>query len=409
MTHQVHDKFSQPLYNDDGNICSDDDNVTLEMHANNTYNCIDYFSFNDDDVPSCQKLGSMNTVQLSDHDIINMPANVHDSNNNDILSTIDPDRYINHGMTNCHYFDSNTFNTKFNKTDRFSIFHTNIRSSKHNINQLLCYLNSIDMDFSIIGLSETWGKSIHIDMQDIPGYKHYYCIRAKNRNGGGTSLYVKSTIPFKQRSDLEFKKSIFESSVIEIDKHVFHSRHNIIVGIFYRSPNSTLSIFNDSSEKLLNVIQKEKKYAYIMGDFNVNTINEFTGTTPQCQQFTNIFLAHYYRKLIQLPTRVSGNSSSILDHIYTNHPLHEENGVSMTDITDHYSIFTVCEDPEPIINRKFLERRDYNIKKIVKLKIDSEVLIGKKNLHPALLFITLQSSIIQSNFYSISRSQKKKL
>ena len=224
------------------------------------------------------------------------------------------------------------------------------------------------MDFSIIGLSETWGKSVHIDMQHIPGYKHYYCIRAKNRNGGGTSLYVKSTIPFKQRSDLEFKKSIFESSVIEIDKHVFHSRHNIIVGIFYRSPNSTLSIYNDSLEKLLNVIQKVKKYAYIMGDFNVNTINEFTGTTPQCQQFTNIFLAHYYRKLIHLPTRVSGNSSSILDNIYTNHPLHEENGVIMTDITDHYSIFTVCEDPEPIINRKFRERRDYNIKNIVKFK-----------------------------------------
>ena len=80
-----------------------------------------------------------------------------------------------------------------------------------------------------------------------------------------------------------------------IDKHVFHSRHNVIIGIFYRSPNSALNTFNDSLEKLLNVIQKEKKYAYILGDFNVNTISEFTGTTPQCQQFTNIFLAHYYR------------------------------------------------------------------------------------------------------------------
>ena len=77
------------------------------------------------------------------------------------------------------------------------------------------------MDFSIIGLSETWGTSIHIDMQNIPGYEHYYCIRAKTRKGGGTSLYVKSSIPFKKRPDLEFKKSIFESSVIEIYKHVF--------------------------------------------------------------------------------------------------------------------------------------------------------------------------------------------
>ena len=54
-----------------------------------------------------------------------MPANVHDSNNNDILSTIAQDRCIN-GTTNCHYFDSNEFNTKFNKTDIFSTFHTNI-------------------------------------------------------------------------------------------------------------------------------------------------------------------------------------------------------------------------------------------------------------------------------------------
>ena len=132
------------------------------------------------------------------------------------MSSIDPDRCIN-ARTNCHYFDRN----EFNKTDRYSIFHTYIKSSKHNINQLMCYLNSINMDFSIIGLSETWGASIHIDMQNIPGYKHCYCIRAKNRKSGGTSLYVKSSIPFKKRSDLEIKKSIFESSAIEIDKHVF--------------------------------------------------------------------------------------------------------------------------------------------------------------------------------------------
>ena len=73
------------------------------------------------------------------------------------------------------------------------------------------------MDFSIIGLSETWGKFIYIDMQNIPGYKPYYCIRTKNQKNCGTSLYVKSSILFKKRFDLEFKKSIFESLVIEID------------------------------------------------------------------------------------------------------------------------------------------------------------------------------------------------
>ena len=137
--------------------------------------------------------------------------------------------------------------------------------------------------------------------------------------------------------------------------------------VFFTGLQTQRYTFNDSLEKLLNVIQKEKKYAYILGDFNVNTISEFTGTTPQFQQFTNIFLAHYYRKLIHLPTRVLGNSRSILDNIYTNHPLSEENGVIMTD-SDHYSSFTVCEDPEPIIDTKFRERRDFDIKYIVKFK-----------------------------------------
>ena len=53
------------------------------------------------------------------------------------------------------------------------------------------------MDFSIISLSETWGKSIHIDMKNITGYRHY--IRAKNRKGDKTYLYVKSIIQFKKK------------------------------------------------------------------------------------------------------------------------------------------------------------------------------------------------------------------
>ena len=156
-------------------------------------------------------------------------------------------------------------------------------------------------------------------------------------------MYVKSSIPFKKRPDLEFKKSIFESSVIEIDKHVFHSRHNIITGIFYRSPNSALNTFNDSLKKLLNVIQKEKKYAYILGDLNVNTISVFLvqhyNVNNLLTHFLLIIIGNSYIYLHEFQ-----ETRSILDNIYTNHQLSEENGVIMTDITDHYSIFTVCED-----------------------------------------------------------------
>ena len=123
MTQQGHAKLSQPLCNDCVNMTSSDDDkniLEIHVHVHNSNNCIDYSSSNDD-VPSRQNYGSINTVQLGDQDIINMPANVHDSNNNVILSTIDPDRCIN-VKTNCHYFDSNEFNTNLIRQTDFRYF-----------------------------------------------------------------------------------------------------------------------------------------------------------------------------------------------------------------------------------------------------------------------------------------------
>ena len=60
-------------------------------------------------------------------------------------------------------------------------------------------------------------------------------------------------------------------------------------------------------------------------------------------------------------------STNVLTN-YTNNPLHDENGVIITDSTDHNSIFTVCKDPEPITDKIFRERRDFDIKNIVKFK-----------------------------------------
>ena len=42
--------------------------------------------------------------------------------------------------------------------------------------------------------------------------------------------------------------------------------------------------------------------------------------------------------------------------------------VLMTDITDHYSIFTTSKDPEPIVNKKYCESRDFYVGKIVEFK-----------------------------------------
>ena len=40
---------------------------------------------------------------------------------------------------------------------------------------------------------------------------------------------------------------------------VFSTKHNVIIGVLYRAPNSCLEFFNKNLEKVLNVIKQEKK------------------------------------------------------------------------------------------------------------------------------------------------------
>ena len=118
----------------------------------------------------------------------------YECHNNDFFTDIDPDlNYINHTNKKCSYYTINEFNKDYfnynKRKNNLSLFHTNIRSSSHNkINDLKCYLSTLNMDFSIIGLSENWGKQDTIDLRNLPGYIHHHYIRSDKRGGGGESI-----------------------------------------------------------------------------------------------------------------------------------------------------------------------------------------------------------------------------
>ena len=104
-----------------------------------------------------------------------------------------------------------------------------------------------------------------------------------------------------------------------------------------------------------------------MGDFNVNCINDFSDVTLYSQQFINMFLSHYYLKLITIPTRVTQTSATLLDNIYTTDPMSGQNGVLTSDFSDHFSIFTIRQNKEPKIPDKYRYKREFTNKNISKL------------------------------------------
>ena len=126
----------------------------------------------------------------------------------------------------------------------------------------------------------------------------------------------------------------------------------------YKPPTSNLKTFNIELERLLVKIKKERKYAFIIGDFNANTILE-NNNSKSVQDFINMFSSYYYHKLINLPTRERNQTYSLLDNMYTNIPdcynTSTSGVLNFLTQSDNYPIFTIrnkFKQPKPKIHIK---------------------------------------------------------
>ena len=79
------------------------------------------------------------------------------------------------------------------------MFHLNIRSIPEHFIELTSYLDSLDIVFQIIAISETWLKPYHTEYI-IPNYSIEKDIRFFKR-GGGVSLYLHCSLQYKLRND----------------------------------------------------------------------------------------------------------------------------------------------------------------------------------------------------------------
>ena len=164
------------------------------------------------------------------------------------------------------------------------------------------------------------------------------------------------------------KKKHYESIFIEVDKALFNTNRNTILGEIYKPPSSNLKTFNIEMERLLVKIKKEKKYAFLMGDYNVNTILETHNNPKSVQDFINMFSSYYYHKLINLPTRQRNLSFSLLDNIYTNIPdcynTCTSGVLKFLTQSDHYPIFTIRNKIEPPKPKAEITKRKHSSKNI---------------------------------------------
>ena len=153
-------------------------------------------------------LSEKNMLDVFRVDCCNETSTNYLETNNDQLISIDPDMV----EKQCHNYDTSVdFKLKYGSQNCISFVHSNICSTEKILGDFTYYLDNLDMPFTFIGICETWATQLpNEDILNIPGYKHEHYIRS-NKRGGGVSIYILNTIPYKTR-----KKSILFNAHIRI-------------------------------------------------------------------------------------------------------------------------------------------------------------------------------------------------
>ena len=115
-------------------------------------------------------------------------------------------------------------------------------------------------------------------------------MRIYNENSFNCSFSNKN-IQYKSRKDL-FIGYETNSVFVEVDKSSLNIDRNIIIGLIYRLPNSSIPSFTQTVHALLDILISEKKHIYILGDYNVNTLRNIP-TNKNTVEFNDIMGEHH--------------------------------------------------------------------------------------------------------------------
>ena len=117
-----------------------------------------------------------------------------------------------------------------------------------------------------------------------------------------------------------------------------------------------MTVSNEVMEDLLHKLRLTQKAIYILDDYSINLLNcymhQYSGN------FLEIMFYHSLTNFINRPTRVTANSATINDNIYSNEMRNDQlTGILYTDMSDHFPIFiidyscTTYDQPQYIVKR----------------------------------------------------------
>jgi hypothetical protein len=246
-----------------------------------------------------------------------------------------------------HYFTSDTFNENYSESSSdLTLIHTNIQSffGEDHHDQFCTLMGSLNVSFDILCFSETWLKENTKDLISFPNYRPFHLTRERCR-GGGVSVFVSD----RCNSSIALNGCRCNANIEALFVDIKYCNKNITVGVVYKSPLADNTLFLSELEQLITTLNVNKDQFVVCGDFNLDLLN-YLNHNPTLQ-FLNSMSASYLKPLISKPTRITDNSATLIDNIFLSNANDCSAGILLSDISDHYPIFSVIKKyfaPSPL-------------------------------------------------------------
>lgn len=292
----------------------------------------------------------------------------HTANNNNITNRC---KYYNIEDVEDYITPNQSPNTIGTKST--NIVHFNIRSLDKHYGELLAFKLQTNNLFQYIALSEIGKKNIVSRKAMLKNIGYTLNYKLSHLSKGGVGLISKANTEIKIRTDLYFKNTKFNkinltTESLWVEEIHPNTKKNLVIGVIYRHPGSTVECLEEFTMQLKNIIDKietENKKVVIVGDLNIDGMK--TTTNKNVEKFFNMILENNYLPLITKPTRIQDLSISLIDHAVINSTVFKtevnlKTGVINSSITDHLPIFVSIQEEHRIIPKDRPMVRIYNEK-----------------------------------------------
>lgn len=238
-----------------------------------------------------------------------------------------------------------------------------------NAQSLLGHFEEIKMlveerNIDILCISETW---LHQEMVNnfinIPNFKVYRCDAGR---GGGVCIYVRDTLKSNRISTTAVNNTAVEDVWVTVQSNMLPS---FIIGTVYRHPHATSESF-EYIEKVFREMSLKKKPLFILGDLNDDL-------TKSNAKLAKVIKKSKLEQIIDKPTRITENTSSLLDLIITNRPdliLHSD--VTPCHVADHELItmtLIIKKTKRPPVIKTFRDFKHYDPQSFRELILSKEM------------------------------------